>query len=83
MYGPKNIVLLPDGNKWAIKEEGTSKYLYVRDNKKEAETFGRDLAMDKEVDFIIYRRDGKVELTEKYSNNKHNPFGRVKSRFSI
>jgi protein-tyrosine-phosphatase len=65
----KNIHVVPHGDEWAVKSEGTEKPLKVTKTKKEAVEIAREKAKKRSSELIIHKKDGKISQKESYGND--------------
>lgn len=63
----KNQYVFPIGNAWAVKGEGSKKFTFITDNKREALTYAKDIAVNNSSDLIVYGKDGKIIERDSYS----------------
>ena len=73
MARKKDVHTVPYGDKWAVKEEGSSSPRKTFDTKEQAEEFGRELAKKKGVEHLIHGRDGKFQDRESYGSDPYPP----------
>ena len=69
----RNIHTVPYGDKWAVKEEGSSIPLGIHGTKKKAVGHGREVAKERGVEHIIHGKDGKIQGRESYGNDPYPP----------
>ena len=68
----KNIHVVPAGNKWAVKPEGsepTSTHL----TQGAAEDAGRKLAKQNQSELVTHRPDGRIRDSDSYGNDPNPP----------
>ena len=65
-----NQYVIPLGNAWAVKGEGSTKFTFITDTKKEALTYAKGLAVSRSVDLIVYGKDGKIAARISYSKKE-------------
>ncbi len=65
--GHSNFHVVPDGDGWAVKEEGAHQALVYMDTKNEAVEKAKKWASDANKSAIIHRKDGTVETSHNYS----------------
>lgn len=65
--GHSNLHVVPDGDSWAVKEEGAKKALVHVDTKLEAVEYAKKQASDSNKSAIVHRKDGTVERSFNYS----------------
>ncbi len=73
MARKRNVHTVPYGDKWAVKEEGSSSPRKTFDTKEQAEEFGRELAKKKGVEHFIHGKDGKIQDRESYGKDPYPP----------
>ncbi|MFD0681685.1 MULTISPECIES: DUF2188 domain-containing protein [unclassified Paenibacillus] len=64
---PFNYHVVPHGDGWAVKEEGSDYARLSTDTKAEAVDKAREWASDANKSAIIHRKDGTVETSHNYS----------------
>ncbi len=62
-----NQYVIPLGNAWAVKGEGSIKFTFITDTKREAVTYARGIAVNKNADLIVYNREGKIAERNSYA----------------
>jgi len=66
----KNQLVIPLGNAWAVKSEGSLKFSFITDTKKEALDYAKVIAANNNTDLIVYGKDGKVAQTSSYKKKE-------------
>jgi uncharacterized protein YdaT len=65
--GSSNLHVVPDGDGWAVKEEGAQDTLLQAETKAEAVDKAKQWASDANKSAIVHRKDGTVEHSHNYS----------------
>lgn len=63
----ENYQLMNQNDQWAIKKEGAERASKTFETKEEALKYGDDLLAKKQIQLKIYKKDGSLERTKKYS----------------
>lgn len=75
MSNGKNVHVVPDHSdgdlNWKIKTEGSEKAYRIVENKAEAETIARQVAINNNAELIVHNKDGRVSERNSYG---HDPF---------
>ncbi len=58
--------VLPLGNGWVVKNSQAKKFTAITDNKKDALVIARTIAKYKQIELVIYGKDGKIQSRENY-----------------
>jgi hypothetical protein len=61
---PANIHVVPNGDEWAVKREGTDAPLSTHRTQAEAEQVGRDQAKQDRVEFELHGQDGRIRAKD-------------------
>ncbi|MEW6338260.1 MAG: DUF2188 domain-containing protein [Acidobacteriota bacterium] len=69
----RDVHVVPHGDRWAVKREGSQRSSKVTDTKREAEGRGRDLARKNKVELVIHRRDGTIQDSDSYGPDPFPP----------
>ena len=56
----KNVHVVPSGNKWAVKTEGSSQPLSTHQTQTTASQVGRRVAQQNQSELIIHRPNGQI-----------------------
>lgn len=70
---PKNWHVVPHGDKWAAKREGSDRASKTFDTKKEAEEYAREKARQAGGELTIHGKDGKIQDRDSYGNDPYPP----------
>jgi uncharacterized protein YdaT len=65
----KNQHVVPLGNGWAVKGEGSSKFTVITETQKDAITVAREIAKSNKSELVIHGKDGKIRDKDSYSND--------------
>jgi hypothetical protein len=68
----KNVHVVPQGNKWAVKPEG-SKPTSTHRTQGAAEEAGRQVAKRNEGELVIHRPNGQIRDKDSYGNDPNPP----------
>lgn len=68
----KNIHVVPNGNKWAVKPEG-SKPVSTHLTQGAAEDAGRRLAKQNQSELVTHRPDGRIRDKDSFGNDPNPP----------
>ncbi|MCM3491060.1 DUF2188 domain-containing protein [Alkalihalophilus marmarensis] len=63
----ENYQLMNQNDQWAIKKEGAERASKTFETKEEALKYGDELLAKKQIQLKIYKKDGSLERTKKYS----------------
>ncbi len=69
----KNQHVIPLGNGWAVKGEGSKKFTVITETQKDAITVAREIAKNNKSELVIYGRDGKIRDKDSYGNDPNPP----------
>lgn len=69
----KNVHVVPDGNKWAVKPEGSKKPVSTHQTQKTAEDAGRKIARQNQGELVIHRPNGQIRDKDSYGNDPNPP----------
>ena len=69
----KNIHVVPSGNKWAVKPEGSSKPTSTHRTQKTAAEVGRRAARQNQSELVIHRPNGQIRDKDSFGNDPHPP----------
>ena len=62
----KNQHVVPLGNGWAVKREGSGRFTIITETQKEAITVAREIARNNKSELVIHGRDGKIRDKDSY-----------------
>lgn len=69
----KNIHVVPHGNKWAVKEEGSSQPLSTHRTQGAAEQSGRSEARANQSELITHRPNGQIRSKDSFGSDPNPP----------
>lgn len=69
----KNQHVVPLGNAWAVKKEGSVRFTVITDTKKEAVDVAREIARNNHSELVIHGRDGRIQDKDSYGNDPAPP----------
>lgn len=58
---------------WSVKKGGSSKATKNFENKADAVTYGREVAMNQKAELVIHKKDGTIQNSNSYGNDPHPP----------
>lgn len=68
-----NQHVIPLGNGWAVKREGSKRFTVITETQKDAITVARGIARNNKSEIVIHSRDGKIRDKDSYGNDPHPP----------
>lgn len=68
----KDQHVVPLGNGWAVKKEGSQRFTIITETKKDAITVAKQLAKSNKSELVIHGKDGKIKDRDSYGKD-HNP----------
>ncbi|TXE03085.1 DUF2188 domain-containing protein [Algoriphagus aquimarinus] len=71
----RNQHVIPLGNGWAVKKEGSSRFTVITDNQRDAIKVAREIAKNNQSELIVHGRDGKIREKNSYGKDPHPPKG--------
>lgn len=71
----KNQHVVPLGNGWAVKGEGSKKFTVITDTQRDAITVARGIAKSNKSELLIHGKDGKIRDRDSYGNDPNPPKG--------
>ncbi len=71
MTRASNVWVVPNGDDWAVRREGSDRVSRVFPRKQDAQDFGRSMAQRDRVELIVQRRNGTIQSKDSYG---HDPF---------
>jgi uncharacterized protein YdaT len=71
----QNQHVIPLGNGWAVKKEGSNRFTVITDTQKDAIKVARELAKHQKADLIVHGKDGKVREMSSYKVTEENLLG--------
>lgn len=72
----KNIHVVPSGNKWAVKPEGSSQPTSTHLTQGAAAEAGRRAAKQNQSELVIHRPNGQIRDKDSFGNDPHPPTDR-------
>lgn len=69
----KNIHVVKNGNRWAVKEEGRKTPLSIHKSQELARQNAVPVAKDNKSEVVIHGRDGKIRDKDSYGNDPKPP----------
>ncbi len=69
----KNQHVVPLGNGWAVKKEGSTRFTVITETQKDAITVAREIARNNKSELVIHGRDGKIRDKDSYGNDPNPP----------
>lgn len=71
----KNVHVTPQGDKWAVKREGSQRASSLHDTQKEAEKRGRQTARNDKSEFVLHGKQGQIRERDSYGSDPYPPNG--------
>ena len=71
----KNQHIVPQGDKWAVKSEGSKRASSLHDTQKEAIARGREVSRNQKTELFIHGRDGKIRERDSHGKDPYPPNG--------
>ncbi|AMV35081.1 hypothetical protein VN12_23345 [Pirellula sp. SH-Sr6A] len=65
----KNVYVVPSGNRWAVKTEGTQKPLSNHRPQQAASEAGRKVAQQNQSELVIHRPNGQIRDKDSFGND--------------
>jgi uncharacterized protein YdaT len=62
----RNQHVVPLGNGWAVKKEGSNRFTVITETKKDAISIARQIAKNNKSELVVYGKDGKVQDKDSY-----------------
>lgn len=69
----RNQHVVPLGNGWAVKREGSKKFTVITETQRNAITVAREIAKNSKSELVIHGRDGKIRDKDSYGNDSNPP----------
>ena len=70
-----DVHVVPQGNKWAIEVEGSSRASSTHNTQAKAIPQARRIAQQNHTELLIHGKDGKVRERNSYGNDPYPPKG--------
>jgi hypothetical protein len=67
----RNQHVIPLGNGWAVKKEGSNRFTVITDTQRDAIKVAREIAKSHKSELIVHGRDGKIMEKDSYENFPH------------
>lgn len=64
-----------EGGRWKNRPQGNQRASNTHDTKAQAQSAGRDMAKDRQVEHVIKKLDGTIGERNSYGNDPHPPKG--------
>lgn len=71
----KNVHVVPQDGKWAVKTENSGKAAKVTSTQQEAIERAREIARNNQSEMVIHRKDGTIRDKNSYGNDPYPPKG--------
>ncbi|HMG68683.1 MAG TPA: DUF2188 domain-containing protein [Chitinophagaceae bacterium] len=71
----KNQHVVPLGNGWAVKSEGSSRVTVIITTQSDAIEAAKSIAKNNETELIIHGRNGQIRERNNYGNDPNPPKG--------
>lgn len=65
----KDYHVVPNGENWALKREGSQRATSLHDTQGEAIQEGRRLAISNQTELVIHRPNGQIRDSDSYGND--------------
>lgn len=69
----KNQHVVPLGNGWAVKREGSKRFTIITETQKDAITVARGIAKNNKTELVIHGKDGKIRDRDSYGSDPYPP----------
>lgn len=69
----KDYHVVPSGDQWSVKREGSKRASSVHDTQREALEAGKKLAQNNQTELVVHGRDGKIRDSDSFGNDPHPP----------
>jgi hypothetical protein len=69
----KNVHVVPSGNKWAVKPEGSTKPVSTHLTQQAASEAGKKVAKQNQSELVIHRPNGQIRDKDSYGNDSCPP----------
>lgn len=61
--------VVPHGDRWAVRREGSDRASSLHDTQRDAINSGRDLAREHKTDLVIHRENGTIRDSDSYGGD--------------
>lgn len=72
----KNQHVIPLGNGWAVKGEGSKRFTVITETQRDAITVAREIAKNNKSELVIHGKDGKIRDKDSYGDDPNPPTDR-------
>ena len=69
----RNQHVVPLGNGWAVKKEGSSRFTVITDNQRDAIRVAKEIAKSHRSELIVHGKDGKIREKNSYEEDSRPP----------
>lgn len=69
----RNQHVVPLGNGWAVKGEGSKKFTVITETQKDAITVAKEIAKNYKSEIVIHGKDGKIRDKDSYGKDSNPP----------
>ncbi len=69
----RNQHVVPLGNGWAVKKEGSNRFTVITETKRDAVTVARQIAKNNKSELVVHGKDGKIQDKDSYDNDPNPP----------
>jgi len=69
----RNQHVVPLGNGWAVKGEGSKKFTVITETQRDAITVAKGIAKNNKSELVIHGKDGKIRDKDSYGNDPNPP----------
>lgn len=73
MSRSKDVHVVPNDGRWAVKPEGQPHPLSVHDRQSDAIAAAKPIAIVNRSELVIHGRDGRIRDSDSYGNDPHPP----------
>ena len=71
--GKKNIHVVPNGGRWAVKQAGSAKPKSMHRTQRAALAAGRKLAQGNKCELVTHRPNGEIRDSDSFGNDPNPP----------
>lgn len=71
----KSYHVVPNKGRWGVKGSGSNRMLRTFGTKKQASSYGRQVAKNQGSELIYHRRNGTIQSRDSYGNDPYPPRG--------
>lgn len=69
----RNQHVVPLGNGWAVKGEGSKKFSVITETQKDAITVAKGIAKNNKSELVIHGKDGRIRDKDSYGKDPNPP----------